>query len=101
MTLRQLIAEHWTKNDRLLRLTTPLGANQFLVESWHGSENLSDGFCFQLNTLSTDAHLSLKSLIGQPALLELLTAHSRTELRPFHGHINRIESVGANGGLAR
>ncbi|MEQ6341568.1 MAG: type VI secretion system Vgr family protein [Gammaproteobacteria bacterium] len=26
---------------------------------------------------------------------------SRTALRPFHGHITKIEAVGANGGLAR
>ena len=40
-------------------------------------------------------------LIGQPALLELLTSQSRTALRPFYGHITRAELLGSDGGLAR
>jgi type VI secretion system secreted protein VgrG len=34
-------------------------------------------------------------------LLELLTAQSRTELRPFHGHVLAFELLGADGGYAR
>ena len=34
-------------------------------------------------------------------LLELLTADSRTDLRPFHGHVTACELLGGNGGLAR
>ncbi|MEC5081018.1 type VI secretion system Vgr family protein, partial [Xanthomonas oryzae pv. oryzicola] len=34
-------------------------------------------------------------------MLELLTAESRTALRPFHGHVTAFERLGSNGGLAR
>ncbi|UKE45830.1 type VI secretion system Vgr family protein [Xanthomonas cerealis] len=34
-------------------------------------------------------------------LLELLTAESRSALRPFHGHVTAFERLGSNGGLAR
>ncbi|MFA6095186.1 MAG: type VI secretion system tip protein TssI/VgrG, partial [Candidatus Paceibacterota bacterium] len=91
----------WSQHDRLLRLSTPLAADTLLAESLDGLENL-DGQCrLDITALSEDAHLALKSLLGQPALLQLQTALSRTELRPFHGHITRIEAVGANGGVAR
>ena len=39
--------------------------------------------------------------MGHRALLERLTAASRTDLRPFHGHITSVESLKADGGFAR
>ena len=81
----------FTQSSRLLRLTTPLGHDTLLAECVRGEESLEQGVSFAISALSTDAQLSLKSLIGQPALLELLTAHSRTQLRPFHGHITAVE----------
>jgi type VI secretion system secreted protein VgrG len=39
--------------------------------------------------------------MGQPVLLELLTAQSRTTLRPFHGHVLAFELLGAAGGYVR
>ncbi|MES2050044.1 MAG: type VI secretion system Vgr family protein, partial [Pseudomonadota bacterium] len=91
----------WSQTERMLRLTTPLGPTQLLAESFKGTEGLSEGFRLEILALSTNAHIELKTLLGQPVLLELLTAHSRTELRPFHGHIMLIETVGSNGGMAR
>ena len=66
-----------------------------------GEEGLSQCYEIKLNVLSTDASISARSLLGQPALLELLTSKSRNELRPFHGHITSVEAVKADGGLAR
>jgi type VI secretion system VgrG family protein len=91
----------FTQDTRLLRLTTPLGPDKLLVECVRGEESLSRHYSFELSLLSTDANIPLKSLVGQPALLELLTAASGTELRPFHGHITSAQLLGANGGFAR
>ena len=91
----------WSQTERMIRLTTPLGPTQLLAESFKGTEGLSEGFRFEIIALSTNAHLELKTLLGQPILLELLTAQSRSKLRPFHGHITHIETVGSNGGMAR
>ncbi|MGK5056737.1 type VI secretion system Vgr family protein [Janthinobacterium sp. LB2P49] len=91
----------FTQATRLLRLTTPLGENRLLAECVRGEEGLSQGFAFQIAALSTDAAISLRALIGQPSLLELLTAASTDDWRPFHGHITAVELLGANGGLAR
>jgi len=97
----ELLFPSLTQDTRLLRLTTPLGADVLLAECARGEEGLSELFRFKIAALSTDAAIPLRGLIGQPVLLELLTAHSRDQLRPFHGHVTAIEMVGANGGFAR
>jgi type VI secretion system VgrG family protein len=91
----------FTQDTRLLRITTPLGSDKLLVECVRGEEGLSRNYSFQLSLLSTDAHIPLKSLLGQPALLELLTAAPGMTSRPFHGHITCAQLIGANGGFAR
>ena len=64
----------FSQDTRLLRITTPLGRDKILVECVRGDESLSRGYCFEVSVLSTDARIPLRSLLGQPALLELLTA---------------------------
>lgn len=98
-SLAALVAR-FTQDTRLLRLTTPLGT-ALLAECVRGEEGISEGYRFRIEALSTDAKLELKSLIGQPVLLQLLTARSRDDLRPFHGHVLSAEQSGANGGFAR
>lgn len=90
----------FTQNTRLIRLTTPLGED-LLAECVHGEESISGGYRFKIDALCLDAHLPLKVLVGQPALLQLLTASSHDKLRPFHGYITAAEMSGANGGFAR
>ena len=98
--LQSLFAE-FSQRTRLLQLTTPRGSKELLAECVRGEEGLGGGLEFAISALSTNAAIPLKSLIGQPALLQLLTAHNRDDARPFHGHITAVEHSGANGGLAR
>lgn len=91
---------HFTQDTRLMQLSTPLGPDKLLVECLQGDEGLSCNYAFQVSLLSLDAHISLKSLLGQPVLLELLTAIPG-QRRPFHGHATVIQATGANGGFAR
>lgn len=97
----QTLFNGFSQGTRLLQLTTPLGRDVLLAECVHGEESIGSGFEFVISALSTDAGIALKTLIGQPALLQLMTAHSRVALRPFHGHVIAAEQSGANGGLAR
>ncbi|WP_062474782.1 type VI secretion system Vgr family protein [Variovorax boronicumulans] len=91
-----------TQRDRLLVLHTPLGEDKLLAERLDGVECIDGGgFRFELTALSDDAHIELKTLIGQGVRLDLQTAQSRTELRPFHGHVSEAECVSSNGGMAR
>lgn len=99
-----------SQNQRLLRLHTPLGPNVLLAERMSGLEVIAPcapgsqaaaGFKFEVLALSTNAHLQLKDLIGQPVRLDLLTQQSRTVLRPFHGHVTAFALLGSDAGLAR
>lgn len=103
-----------TQNARLLRLHTPLGKDALVVENVEIDEAIgplpdapdasdAPAAATQLvvHVLAGDAHLELKQLMGQPVLLELLTAHSTTELRPWHGHVTSFALLGSDGGLAR
>ncbi len=94
------LLSRFTQTTRLLRLATPLGADTLLAECVHGEETISGGFTFTISALSHDADIALHALLGQPALLQLLTVDSG-QLRPFHGYLTMVELNGANGGLAR
>lgn len=97
--LERLFDRH-TQSSRLLRLSTPLGADCLLAESVTGQEGLSEAFSFTITALSLDAAIPLERLLGQPALLELASAGSSGR-RPFHGYLSRVRFDGADGGLAR
>ena len=87
-----------TQETRLLRLTAP---SDLLAECVRGEEAIGKPYVFDISALSTDAAIPLKSLIGQPVLLELVTSAGPHALRPFHGHVTAVELLGSNGGLAR
>ncbi|WP_323142420.1 type VI secretion system Vgr family protein [Massilia phyllosphaerae] len=91
----------FTQDTRLLRLSTPLGPERLLAESVRGEESLDRPYRLQVSALSLDAAIPLKSLLGQPVLLEVLTAMPGMPRRPFHGHITSAQLIGANGGFAR
>ncbi|MDX3986535.1 MAG: type VI secretion system Vgr family protein [Achromobacter sp.] len=96
------LATAFTQADRLLDLSTPLGPDKLLAERLHGSEQLSDGgFALQVDALSDDAHIALKTLIGQPVQLTLQTALGRDERRVWCGLVSEARFEGANGGFAR
>jgi len=59
------------------------------------------GLRLVVHALASDAHLELKTLIGQPALVELLCQDNAFEMRPWHGHIVAAGLMGSDGGLAR
>lgn len=90
----------FTQTTRLLRLHTPLGPDRLLAECVRGQEAIGEGYRFTISALSLDAGISLRTLVGQPALLELLTAGDGMR-RAFHGLLTAIEMNGANGGMAR
>ncbi|MGY3041812.1 type VI secretion system secreted protein VgrG [Rhodanobacter sp. TND4EL1] len=98
----QLLWGSVRQTNRLLRLHTPLGGDVLVAERLDGWEAVDQGgFRFELSALSPNAMLPLDALLGAPVLVELLTADSRIDLRPFHGHVTAFERVGSNGGMAR
>ncbi|GGC13837.1 type VI secretion system Vgr family protein [Pseudoduganella buxea] len=93
------VPDSLTQTTRLLRLTTPVVADGLVVECLRGEEAIGQCYALDVTVLSHDAAIPLKSLLGQPALLELDTTGPAP--RMFHGHITEAAIVGADGGLAR
>lgn len=100
-TLASELSGHFSQHRRMLRLSIPGCETLLLAESLRGEEALDTVFRFRLTALSTDASIPLKTLLGQPALVELHTAGLASGPRPFHGHVTAAELLGANGGFAR
>ncbi|UBM24118.1 type VI secretion system tip protein VgrG [Pseudomonas sp. p1(2021b)] len=87
------------QHRRLIKLTTPLDGEQaLLLERFSGNEGLCTLSGFELWLLSQDACIELKSLIGQPAKLEIELVGGGT--RYIHGHITAFSLQGSDGGLA-
>ncbi|RZI81678.1 MAG: type VI secretion system tip protein VgrG [Rubrivivax sp.] len=95
------------QQQRLLRLHTTLGPDVLVAERATVIEAIGPAASHQaqdrieLLALSARHDLDPAALLGQPVLLELLTAQSRSTLRPFHGHVTAFELLGSDGGLSR
>jgi type VI secretion system secreted protein VgrG len=89
----------FTADSRLYQLDTPLGADQLLVESWVGKEQLSELGELHIDCLSTDTHLELKSLLGQQVVLRTRLPNGQQHARS--GYVTEVSQLGADGGLAR
>ena len=87
------------QNRRLIKFTSPIENQQeLLLERFSGVEGLSILFSFELSLISQDARLELKSLMGQPALLDIELATDGA--RYIHGYISRFSLQKSDGGLA-
>ena len=87
------------QNRRLFKLTMALsGGQQLLLESFVGQEGLSSDFGFQLELISDDAGVKLKSAIGQPATIEIELATGGS--RYINGHVFGFGANGSVGGMS-
>lgn len=97
MNLTQVFAP---QNRRLIKFVTGVNEEQtLLLEHFSGTEALSTLFSFELSLICQNARLELKSLIGQPAHLEIELADGGA--RYIHGHITHFNLLGSDGGVAR
>ncbi len=88
------------QNRRLFKLTMALkGGQELLLESFAGSEGLSTDFGFNLDLISDDASVKLKSAIGQPATIEIELATGGS--RYINGHVLNFGNNGSDGGMSR
>jgi type VI secretion system secreted protein VgrG len=105
-----------TDASRLLRLHTSEQLHPLMIERLEGVEAIGPGdvgdmvnadaalkiagYRFQLLVVADSPDLSAADFLGKPVLIELLTALSRTDLRPFHGHITVFEQLHSDGGFS-
>ena len=79
--------------------TLELGSGGLLVEAFAADDEVQEIGGRDVIVLSTDAHIGLDALLGQPATLKVSLADgSRTN---FSGDISEVAMLGSEGGLAR
>ena len=108
-----------TQSNRLLR--ADIGGEgdwneRLIVSRFSGNESISQCYAFDVEMLSSDAHIELKQLLGRPLTISLLTdqrdagvlgaggsrwLESDNQHRTFGGLISQIEQLSSDGGFAR
>ncbi|WP_265942650.1 type VI secretion system Vgr family protein [Dechloromonas sp. A34] len=88
-----------SQHARLLELKIALPDAALIVERFSGREAVSESFRFEIDCVSTNAHLDLNALIGEEVTLRLLQADGSR--RSWHGYVTQAMQLGADGGLAR
>lgn len=88
-----------SQKHRLIKLAVQTQSeHELLLDSFGGREAVSELFSFDLALLSRDPLLELKTLIGQPTLLEVELADGAR--RCIHGHITGFNHLKNDGGLS-
>lgn len=85
------------QDRRLIRVSSPIDPEPFVVHRFRGSEAVSRPFAFTADMLSPDATLELKQVIGQPMGFTLQTPDGE---RHFHGYVKEFARTGTDGDLA-
>jgi type VI secretion system secreted protein VgrG len=90
------------QDNRLLRIDFPRedGPKKavLLVDSLKAREEISRGFRFDVELLSNDDRIPLKSMIGKMATISLVRDDG--SLRYFNGYVTEFKLLRADGGLA-
>jgi len=101
--LRSAGASLFGQGARLLKLRfaerSGISEEVLLPHRIRGEERLSQTYRYELECLSPDAYLELKSLLGQPVEIALLLSDGGTRL--LTGLVTAAEQNGADGGFAK
>ncbi len=85
------------QQNRLLKLTTPLGHDILLPQRVLANEGLGRGYEYTLDLVSVRADIELKKLIAQPVTLWIRQgAHGYL---PVNGYVHTIKRLGSDGEL--
>jgi type VI secretion system secreted protein VgrG len=86
--------------ERTLKFQCPLGPDVFLLDSFSGTEGLSQLFSFQLQLVSDDLGVAPKDMVGKPVTFSVDTP--AFGLRHFHGRVRQFRAGEVNAsGLRR
>lgn len=83
------------QQNRLVKLTTPLGPDTLLPQRVHAHEQLGRGYEYTIDCLSERDGIELKKLIAQPVTLWIQQA-DQSDL-PVHGYVHTAKRLGSDG----
>ena len=84
-----------SQENRLIKLSTPLGANVLLPQRVIAHEKLGRSYQYTVDCLSLRRDIELKKLIAQPVTLWLRQGDS--SYLPVHGYVHTIKKLGSDG----
>jgi type VI secretion system secreted protein VgrG len=86
---------------RLIQLDTAMPAGTLVVERFrlHEAVHAHEPLLADIDALSTNAHLSLRALMGEQLTLRLQLADG--SWRAWHGYVAQAAQLGADGGVGR
>jgi type VI secretion system secreted protein VgrG len=86
----------YSQANRILLFNSPLGANKLLAMGFHGVEEISEIFDYDVDMLSeTDMVVAPSSLVGKRVTVELQVTDTGTK-RYFNGIIASLEATGGD-----
>jgi type VI secretion system secreted protein VgrG len=88
-----------TQAGRLISVTTPLGADELLLEGFSGQEALSSLFQFTLYLLSDNTSIAFDAVVGKPATIHILKEDGSQ--RPINGVISHFSQGSMEAGFSR
>jgi type VI secretion system secreted protein VgrG len=83
---------NFTQTDRLLSVTTPLGANVLLLTAFTGREAMSQLFSYQLELFSEQNNIDPTQIVGKG--VTWCIQRVREEPRYFNGFVSRFSAGG-------
>jgi type VI secretion system secreted protein VgrG len=87
------------QTQRLFSFDSPLGPNKLLVNSFGGSEHISELFSFQLELVSEDFNIDWDQIIDRNVTVGIRQKDS-VSFRYFNGYINNFEPMRHEGRFA-
>jgi type VI secretion system secreted protein VgrG len=88
-----------TQHDRLFSFDSPLGPDKLLVNSFRGTEELSEIYKFELELVSEDFGIDWDQIIDRNVTVGI-RQRDKNVFRYFNGYINRFEPLRHEGRLA-
>jgi type VI secretion system secreted protein VgrG len=96
-TMAGMASVSFTQAGRPFTVTTPLGADKLLLESFAGEEAISAPFHFTLEMVSKTNNISADALVRQPISINMELSDGST--RVIHGRVSRFVQLGSSDGL--
>jgi type VI secretion system secreted protein VgrG len=88
----------YTQEERICRVSSPLGDDVLLLTGMNAVESLSNPFYFDMHFLSQTEDIDFAAVVGKPLCVHLTLGNGNE--RYFHGIVSRFSQGSPEGGFA-
>jgi type VI secretion system secreted protein VgrG len=93
--------EKYLEENRYLFIQSKLGPNELLLESFTGTEGISQLFCFQLELLSENKRIKFEEILGQEVSFGVQGTEDGESPRYIHGIVTAFAQLPDTSRLSR